>query len=76
MLGNQFYDRAAGNSDGQLYGVQEAATKLEQTKALDSIDVSGELPVSIIRKPTPAASLPYHLNQAQLNKDSMYLHYK
>ena len=76
MLVNQFYDRAAGNSGGQLYGVQEAATKLEQTKALDSIDASGELPVSIIREQTPAANLPYHLNQAQLNKDSMYLHYK
>ena len=63
MLGNQFYDRAAGNS-GQLYGVREAATKMEQTKALDSI----ELPVSIIRDQTPAASLPYHLSQAQLNK--------
>lgn len=67
MLGNQFYDRAAGNS-GQLYGVREAATKMEQTKALDSIDISAELPVSIIRDQTPAASLPYHLNQAQLNK--------
>ena len=72
MLGNQFYilyHRAAGNSGRQLYGVQEAATKMEQTKALDSIDVSGESPVSIIREAeqTPAVSLPYHLNQAQLN---------
>jgi len=60
------------NCGRQLYGVQEAATKMEQTKALDSLDVSaelppGELPVSIIREQTPAASLPYHLNQAQLN---------
>ena len=67
LLGNQFYDRAAGNS-GQLYGVREAATKMEQTKALDSIGISAELPVSIIRDQTPAASLPYYLNQAQLNK--------
>ena len=55
------------NSGGQLYGVQEAATKMEQTKALDNIDVSAQLPVSIIREQTPAASMPYHLNQAQLN---------
>ena len=67
MRCNQFYDGAAGNSGGQLYGVQEAATKMEQTKALDNIDVSAELPVSIIREQTPAASLRYHLNQAQLN---------
>jgi len=67
MLGNQFYDRAAQNSGGQLYGVQEAAIKMKQTKALDNIDISAELPVSIIREQTPAASLPYHLNQAQLN---------
>ena len=46
-----------GNSGGQLYGVQEAATKMEQTKALDNIDVSAELPVSIIREQTPAGSL-------------------
>jgi hypothetical protein len=64
MLGNQFYDKAAGNS-GQLYGVREAATKMEQTKALESIDVSAELPASIIREQTPSASLPYYLNQAQ-----------
>jgi len=56
-----------GNSGGQLYGVQEAAAKMEQTKALDSLDVSAELPVGIIREQTPAGSLPYHLNQAQLN---------
>ena len=37
---------------------------MEQTKALESIDVSAELTVSIIREQTPAAS---HLNQAQLN---------
>jgi len=55
------------NSGGQLYGVQEAATKMEQTKAFDSLDVSAELLVSIIREQTPAANLPYHLNQAQLN---------
>ena len=53
------------NSGRQLYGVQEAATKMEQTKALDSLDVSAELLVSIIREQTPAASLPYPLNQAQ-----------
>ena len=55
------------NRGGRLYGVQEAATKMEQTKTVDSLDVSAELPVSIIREHTPAASLPYHLNQAQLN---------
>ena len=72
MLGNQFYDRAVGNS-GQLYGVREAATKMEQTKALDRIDISAELPVSIIRDRTPAASLPSPPEQYQ---DGMYLHYK
>lgn len=67
MLGNQFYDKAAGNCGGQLYGVQEAAIKMEQRKALESIEVSTELPASIIREQTPAASLPCYLNQAQLN---------
>lgn len=67
MLGNQFYDKAAGNCGGQPYGVREAATKMEQTKALESTEVSTQFPAIIIREQTPAASLPYYLNQAQLN---------
>ena len=65
-LGNQFYDKAAANS-GKLYGVREAATKMEETKDLENIDVSEEFTVTIIREQTPSASLPYYFNQAQAN---------
>ena len=63
MLGNQFYDKAAGNT-ARLYGVREAATNMEQTNALGSIRVSAEFPARIIREQTPSASLPYYLNEA------------
>ena len=33
MIGNQFYDKFAGNS-GQMFGVQDAATKMQQARAL------------------------------------------
>ena len=63
MLGNQFYDKAAGNT-ARFYGVREATTEMEQTNALGSIQVSAEFPASIIREQTPSASLPYYFNEA------------
>ena len=63
MIGNQFYDKFAGNT-GQMYGVCEAASKMELTRALGSINVSAELPASITREQTPSACLPYYFNQA------------
>ena len=64
LLGNQFYDKAAGNT-GQLFGVREAASKMEQNSALGRINISAELPVSICREQTPSASLAYYFNQAR-----------
>ena len=64
MIGNQFYDKFAGNT-GQMYGVREAASKMELTRALGGISVSAELPASINREQTPAACLPYYFNHAR-----------
>lgn len=64
LLGNQFYDKAAGNT-GQLFGVREAASKMEQNRALGRINISAELPVSICREQIPSASLAYYFNQAR-----------
>ncbi|XP_078374568.1 uncharacterized protein LOC144658110 [Oculina patagonica] len=64
MLGNQFYDKAAGDT-AQLYGVREAATKMQQTNALGSIKTSTEFPASIIQEQLPSASLPYYFNAAR-----------
>ena len=64
MIGNQFYDKFAGNT-GQMYGVREAASKMELTRALGSISISAELPASITREQTPAACLPYYFNHAR-----------
>lgn len=63
MIGNQFYDKFAGNS-GQMFGVQDAATKMQQARALGSIHMSGELPASITREQIPSACLPYYFLQA------------
>ena len=64
LLGNQFYDKAAGNT-GQLFGVREAASKMEQNRTLGRINISAELPVSICREQIPSASLAYYFNQAR-----------
>ena len=64
MIGNQFYDKFAGNS-GQMFGVQDAATKMQQARALGSIQMSGELPASITREQIPSACLPYYFLQAR-----------
>ena len=45
-----------------MYGVCEAASKMELTRAFGSISVSAELPASITSEQTPAACLPYYLN--------------
>lgn len=58
MIGNQFYDKFAGNI-GQMFGVQDAATKMQQARALGSIHMSGELPASITREQIPSACLPF-----------------
>ena len=63
MIGNQFYDKFADNS-GQMFGVQNAATKMQQARALGSIHMSGELPASITREQIPSACLPYYFLQA------------
>ena len=63
MIGNQFYDKFAGNS-GQMFGVQDTATKMQQARALGSIHMSGELPASITREQIPSACLPYYFLQA------------
>ncbi|XP_044163415.1 uncharacterized protein LOC122947881, partial [Acropora millepora] len=64
MIGNQFYDKFAGNS-GQMFGVQDAATKMQQARALGSIPMSAELPASITREQIPSACLPYYFLQAR-----------
>ena len=45
-----------------MYGVHEAASKMELTRALGGISVSAELPASITSEQTPAACLPYCFN--------------
>ena len=58
MIGNQFYDKFAGNS-GQMFGVQDAATKMQQARALGSIHMSGDfIPASITREQIPLVCLP------------------
>ena len=64
MIGQQFYDKFAGNT-GQLYGVREAALKMEQTNALGPVNISPELPASIIKERIPSASLPHYFDQAR-----------
>ena len=64
IIGNQFYDKFAGNS-WQIFGVQDAATKMQQDRALGSIHMSGELPASITREQIPSACLPYYFLQAR-----------
>ena len=63
VIGNHFYDKFAGNN-GQMFGVQDAATKMRQTRALGSIHMSAELPASITREKIPSACLPYYFLQA------------
>ena len=46
----------------QMYGVREAASKMELTRALGGISLSAELPASITSEQTPAACLPYYFN--------------
>ena len=48
-----------------MYGVCEAASKMELTRALGSISVSAELPASITSEQTPAACLPYYFNHTR-----------
>ena len=64
MIGQQFYDKCASNA-GQLYGVREAALKMEQSRALGCINISAELPASIIKEPIPSASLPHYFDHAR-----------
>ena len=64
VIGNHFYDKFAGNT-GQMFGVQEAATKTRQTRALGSIHVSAELPASITREQIRSACLPYYFLHAR-----------
>ena len=64
MIGQQFYDKCASNA-GQLYGVREGALKMEQTRALGCINLSAELPASIIKEPIPSASLPHYFDHAR-----------
>ena len=64
MIGQQFYDKCASNA-GQLYGVREATLKMEQTRALGCINISAELPASIIKEPIPSASLPHYFDHAR-----------
>ena len=45
--------------------VTSAASKMELTRALGSINVSAELPASITREQTPSACVPYYFNQAR-----------
>ena len=63
-IGQQFYDKCASNA-GQLYGVREAALKMEQTRALGCINISAELPASIIKEPIPSAALPHYFGHAR-----------
>ena len=48
-----------------MYGVREAASKMELTRALGGISVSAELPASITSEQTPAAYLPYYFNHTR-----------
>ena len=48
-----------------MYGVHEAASKMELTRALGGISVSAELPASITSEQTPAACLPYCFNHTR-----------
>ena len=63
MIGNQFCDKFADNS-GQMFGVQDAATLMQQARALGSIHMSGQLPASITREQIPSACLPHYFLQA------------
>ena len=64
MIGNQFNEKFAGNT-GQMFGVQDAATKMQQARALGSIRMSGELPGRITREQIPPACLTYYFLQAR-----------
>ena len=48
-----------------MYGVCEAASKMELMRALGGISVSAEFPASITREQTPAACLVYYCNHAR-----------
>ena len=63
LIGQQFYDKITGNT-GQLYGVREAALKMQQTNTLGGINISAELPTRIIKDQIPSASLPHYFEQA------------
>ena len=63
LIGQQFYDKIAGNT-GQLYDIHEAALKMQQTNALGGINISAELPSSIIKEQKTSASLPHYFEQA------------
>ena len=63
LIGQQFYDKIAGNT-GQLYDIHEAALKMQQTNALGGINISAELPASIIKEQKTSASLPHYFEQA------------
>ena len=63
LIGQQFYHKIAGNT-GQLYGIREAALKMQQTNALGGINISAELPASIIKEQKTSASLPHYFEQA------------
>ena len=55
-----------------MYGVREAASKMELTRALGGISVSAELPASITSEQTPAACLPYYFNHTH-NTTCIYI---
>ena len=56
------------------YFFEKNNSKMEQTNALGSIQVSAEFPASIIREQTPSASLPYYFNEACNTSKTAYLY--
>ena len=61
----------------QMYGVREAASKMELTRAFGGISVSAELPASITSEQTPAACLPYYFNHTRnTTQDSLHIYHQ
>ena len=73
VISNHSYDKFAGNT-GQMFGVQDAATQMQQTRALGSIHMSAELPASITREQIPSACLPYYFLQARNMTKTAYIY--
>ena len=63
-IGNKFYDSFSAANPGIMFGVKDAAQKVQRSVGITS--VGPELPADIARQPVATANLPYHIELASM----------